>query len=234
LRPERRKDQRRGFHLPVQVRGFERGGVPWEELTTTEDASSDGISVRLNHAVAMGQVLYLALPLPDALRRHDFGQPSYRIYSLVRYAVPGRPPVRVGLMFLGRNPPRGYEENPTGLFLLPSDAKPAFATRRAFKRHPLEIKLRLRRLNPPPHELGEEVTISEDISQGGAKVRTSLPITRGEYVEVQEIGGKLLTRAIVQNVAIGKDNVPRLNLQFLDPEAAGAVKEILRRGGIHE
>jgi hypothetical protein len=48
---------------------------------------------------------------------------------------------------------------------------------------------------------------------------TSLTHTKGDVVYVEELGGSFRTRAEIKNVYIGTDNVPRLNLRFLDAEA---------------
>jgi hypothetical protein len=45
-------------------------------------------------------------------------------------------------------------------------------------------------------------------------------VAKGEVVVVEELGGgDFRSRAEIRNVYIGKDNVPRLNLMFLDGEA---------------
>jgi hypothetical protein len=53
-------------------------------------------------------------------------------------------------------------------------------------------------------------------------------------VDLEEVGHGLLSRALVQHVSIGKDNVPRLGLQFLETEAAERVRAILRREGVSD
>jgi hypothetical protein len=45
-----------------------------------------------------------------------------------------------------------------------------------------------------------------------------MPVARGDVLEVEELGGTFRTRAEIRNVYIGKDNIPRLNLCFLDAE----------------
>ena len=42
------------------------------------------------------------------------------------------------------------------------------------------------------------------------------------------------TRAEVRGLFIGKDNVPRLNLRFLDPAAEEGVRALLRQNAIYE
>jgi hypothetical protein len=53
-------------------------------------------------------------------------------------------------------------------------------------------------------------------------------------VIVRDLQGILKTRAEVRGLFIGKDNVPLLNLKFLDPAAADAVRALLRQNKIFE
>jgi hypothetical protein len=229
---ERRKSLRRGLHLPVNVRGYARGGQ-WEEATTTTDVCHGGAGLRLSRPVAMGQVLHLSLPLPEIFRRYEVTSPSYRVWALVRYASEQGPPYRVGVMFLGRNPPRGHEQNPEGLVFLPSDPQPAWAVHRSYPRYELTLTVRLRRLDESLPGPAEELTITEDLSQGGARVRTTLSLAKGERVHLAEVDGPFQVSAVVQNVATGSDRVRRLHLQFLhEEEAASAARDLLRRQGI--
>jgi hypothetical protein len=216
----------------VNVRGHARGS-PWEETTTTADVCSGGVALHLGRPMVLGQVVHLSLPLPEIFRRYDMTSPRYRVWALVRYASAAGPPFRIGLMFLGRNPPRGHEENPDGLFFLPSDPQPAWAVDRAHPRYELTLTVRLRRLDESREGPAEEVTITEDVSLGGARVRTTLPVGKGELVRVAEVDGPFQASAVVQNAATGADKVRRLHLQFMDEEGAGrAVRDLLRRQGI--
>jgi hypothetical protein len=111
--------------MPVEVQGFHADRSVWTENTQTDDISAGGVRFPLQQDVELGQVLRLDLPLPTRLRKHDLTLPSYRVYALVRgiqYEETGR---RVGVMFLGQFAPRGFQTNPTALFLLPGDAPPA-------------------------------------------------------------------------------------------------------------
>lgn len=229
---ERRRTLRRGLHLPVFVRGHGRDG-PWEETTNTYDVCHGGVALALTHKVPMGAVLHLSLPLPDIFRRYDSTATSYRVWVLVRNSDAQGPPYRTGAMFLGKQPPRGYEQNPAGLFFMPSDPQPAGAVPRVEPRYPLLLTVRLRRMDEQCEGGPEELTITEDVSLGGARVRTTLPVARGELVSLAELDGPFRVSALVQNVAQGADKVVRLNLQFMnEAEAAAAVKDLLRRQGI--
>ena len=50
----------------------------------------------------------------------------------------------------------------------------------------------------------------------GSAIRASLSLAKGDIVWVAEIGGDFMTRAEVRSISIGKDNIPRLSLKFLD------------------
>jgi len=205
--------------LPVRVQGRDTNGTTWEEMATCEDASAGGVGLQLKRTVVLGQVLHLSLPLPSRFRQFDLTDPSYRVYTLVRNVrpVPGGG-VRIGVVFLGKFPPRGAQALPGELFLMPGDPTPV--ERRKFPRHIVRLSLRLEAEHAPGGVAVEERTVAEDVSQWGASVRaTSLPVVKGAILQVQEIEGDYRTRAEVRNISIGTDGHPRLNLLFLDTPA---------------
>ena len=205
--------------LPVQVRAIESDARTWEEMTSTDDASFGGASFTLKRHVAPGRVLQLSLPLPKRFRRYDVGDASYHVYGLVRDVAGRGAGSRVGVMFLGKQPPKDYEKNPGGLYLLPSDPPPApTERRRATRIDNAFVNVRLQRMGMTG-AASEERTVAENLGRGGARVMTSLPLTKGEIVMLEELGGTFRTRAEICNVYIGEDRVPRLNLHFLDAEA---------------
>jgi PilZ domain len=216
---ERRKQRRVPMKLPVRVQGRDADGATWEEMSTCEDASAGGVGLRMSRTVVLGQVLHLSLPLPQRFRQYDLTDPSYRVYTLVRNVrpVPGGG-LRIGVVFLGKHPPRGAEALPAGLFLMPGDPTPV--ERRKFARHVARLSLKLEAENAPGGVAVEEKTITDDVSLWGAQVRAStLPVVKGAILQVQEIDGDFRTRAEVRNISIGLDGHPRLNLLFLDSPA---------------
>ena len=214
---ERRKSGRVSIRVPVRVQGRDTDGETWEEMTATEDASVGGASLKLKHPTQLGQVLHLAMPLPKRLRSYDLHDASYRTYALVRNVRPGGEVPRVGVMFMGRFPPRGTEALPAGVFLMPGDPQPE--ERRRHTRVSATLKLKLQTSFARPGVPQEEQTLAEDIGKFGAQVKTSLPVGKGEMVMVEEVGGDFTTRAEIRNVSIGSDGHPRLNLLFLDGPA---------------
>ena len=138
---ERRKSFRMGMALPVRVTGFTDEGSAWEEVSGTEDVSQGGLSVRLTRRVELGQVLALSLPMPKRLREFDLNDSTYRVYGLVRGIVYKEDKTRVGVMFFGKYPPRGFHERPGARYLLPSDSVAGM---------PVPPELRQPVLQPPP------------------------------------------------------------------------------------
>lgn len=203
--------------LPLRVQGRDPDGTDWQEMTQSDDASFGGASFALKHPVEAGQALFLWLPLPKRFRRYHLTEPSYRVWAVVRDIKPGHPTLRIGAMFLGKNAPRGYADNPGARYLLSSDPTPARRERRQFQRiENIFLNLKLRRTNGDAPQ--EEQTVAENLGKGGARVMTTMSVAKGEILLVEELGGNFRTRAEICNVYIGTDKVPRLNLRFLDAE----------------
>jgi len=208
--------------VPVRVQGYTQEGVAWEEMTTCEDASHGGASFKLKHSSFPGQVLLLALPLPKNFRQYALSDASYTTYALVRSVVPAWE-ARIGVMFLGKNPPKGYAENPGGRYLLPNDPKPTPKERRTQRRVDVFVNLRLKLVDPAGRTLREEQTVTENLGRGGVRVMTSLPLSKGDRVVVEDLAGTFHAPAEIRNLYIGKDGVPRLNLFFLNGGAPAAL-----------
>ena len=207
--------------LPVRVQGFKADGSVWEEMSTLENVSASGAAFQVRHMATKGHVFVISMPLPKRFRRYDLNEASYRTYALVRHVESNPTGFRVGVMFLGKTPPRGFDKNAAGLYFLPSDPPPVTSAkeRRRWQRIDIFVNLMLKRMNPMGAGPQEERTIAENISRGGARVLTSMPVGKGEILMVEELDGTFRTRAEVRNLYIGPDRVPRLNLQFLDTEA---------------
>lgn len=214
-----RKDERMALRIPVKVDGFDVNG-PWQEMTMSVDTSATGVAFTLRHPAHFGQVLLLSLPLPKRFRQYDLTDPSYRVYAVVRRVEPTRERSILGAMFLGKTPPRGFDKNPAGRYLLSQDQAPGTrAERRAHERRDLPYNLKLSRQDAGGPGPQTEYTVAENLGKGGARVLTSLPVVKGEIVIIEEMAGPFRTRAEIRNIYIGADHIPRLNLKFLDDEA---------------
>jgi hypothetical protein len=230
----RRKERRIALAVPVRVQGYTSAGDSWEEMTASTDTSHGGVSFPLKRSIALGQVVFLSLPLPKNFRKYELTDAHYETYGLVRFvraATADNPVPQVGVMFLGRTAPRGYEKNPGGRYLLPGDPRPSTGPkeRRKLKRQEAFVNLRLRWVDPQGRTLQEEQTVTENVSRGGVRVRTSLPVAKGERVEVEDFHGTFRAMAEIANLFIGRDGVPRLNLRF---GAAGVPDQLLTATGL--
>jgi hypothetical protein len=309
---ERRHNYRMDMAVAVRVQGYLPGGASWEEMTQTDDVSTGGTSFTLKHSVELGQVLHLTLALPKRLRQHDLGDAVYHVYSLVRGISRRTEEYRVGVMFFGKFPPRGFQKTPWARFLLPSDsatlavargaAEPAPSSdtapasalpekappedapsadglaadrstapspfspddssvwenvplpasvlsftpplgvrapvwftpldedpppsqtaetdeRRSHPRFQMFLNFTIQQVDEWGAVLQEELTVADNLSRGGAHVKTTLDFSEGDVVLLQEAGGGFATRAAIRAVVEGPDGIARLHLKFLDRQA---------------
>jgi hypothetical protein len=126
-------------------------------------------------------------------------------------------------MFLGRVPPKGFDAKPGGRYRLPTDPRaekappppaPPPGERRRHERLQLFVNLRLRRAGTAG--VMEEQTVTENVSRGGARVFTTLPVAQGESLTGTDLEETVAADAVVRHVYTGPDRVTRLNLQFPD------------------
>jgi hypothetical protein len=212
-----------GMNVTVQVRGHDADGTSWEEMTASDDISYGGASFPLRHPHGVGQVLLLSAPLPRNFRRYDLAETSYKSYALIRNSRATESGTRiVGVMFLGRIPPKGFDAKPGGRYRLPTDPRAAKAPysaappgeRRRHERMQLFVDLKLKRAGVAG--VMEEQTVTENLSRGGARVFTTLPVVKGETLSVSDLEATVICEAVVRNVYVGPDRVTRLNLHFPD------------------
>jgi CheY-like chemotaxis protein len=90
--------------------------------------------------------------------------------------------------------------------------------RRQSPRFEIALKVRLSWTHPSAGPR-EEQTVTANLSKGGALVPSSMPVAKGDMIFFEEADGRFKTRASIQRITIGADNIPRLSLHFLDAEA---------------
>jgi serine/threonine protein kinase len=92
--------------------------------------------------------------------------------------------------------------------------------RRVDTRLDIFVNFVLRRVGTLGTVLQEERTIAENVGSGGARVMTTMStLVPGDIVQLEEVGGPFKTKAEVRGAYVGKDNIRRLNLRFLDGPA---------------
>ncbi len=102
----------------------------------------------------------------------------------------------------------------------PAPVTPTPSERRRVTRLDIFVNFQIRRLGTAGMVLQEERTIAENVGRGGARVMTSMAaLAPGDIVYLEEVGGPFRTRAEVRGSYVGKDNIRRLNVRFLDSPA---------------
>ena len=117
---------------------------------------------------------------------------------------------------------RQAREMGTGPELPPSEWETPVPGRERRNTGRLEIatNFMIRRVGTLGTVLQEERTYAENIGRGGARVLTTMSsLAPGDIIQMEEIGGGFKTRAEVRNSYLGRDNVRRLNLRFVDAPA---------------
>lgn len=230
---ERRRDPRADLNLLVRVEGYEADRTRWHELTTSLDASAGGLSLPVKRPLVVGQVLKLQLMLPSSklLLRSGGEGPHYGVYAIVRDTTLENGVYRVGAMFFGESPPQGFESNPAALYLLPCDVSPegwpgpppprdraespAPRDRRGTERFDISVNFLAQQVDEWEGILQEGLTVTENLSQGGARLLTAASVRKGDILILREVGGGFVTRAEVTNLYADEDGTRHLHVRFL-------------------
>src|SRR5688572_24007179 len=108
--------ERLELRLPVRVQCRETPDFEWVEMTRLIDVTPFGAGFTLKHAIEKGRLLHLTIPLPRQLRVFDHIEDQYKVWALVRYVkystTAESSVFEIGVAFIGKHPPRSYEENP--------------------------------------------------------------------------------------------------------------------------
>jgi hypothetical protein len=228
-----RKEERLALMMPVKVRTHAIDGSVCEEEALMQDVSSRGMAFRARMALRKGQVVHLSAPVPKTLRQFGQDSAAYQVYGIVRNLLVDDDGCRVGVMFFGKDPPRGYERNPAARFLLPSDVRPDREPaarkkqaeplppadpggKRRHERYDVVVELELFYIDEWGTVLDQERTVAENVSLGGARVMTTHSFAVGDVVLLREVGGSFEARAQIVGSYVGPNLVRRLNLKFLD------------------
>lgn len=111
--------------LPAIVHCRESSEVDWSELTRLLDVTPFGASFPLAHAIEVGKLLQMTLPMPRQMRCFDHAADQYRVWALVRYVKPlspaaasskGKEQFAIGVAFVGKHPPESYDVTPSKLY----------------------------------------------------------------------------------------------------------------------
>ena len=232
-----RRIQRYSLALPTRVEVRVDSKFSWNEVTRLEDVSTFGAGFVLKRPVRRGRLLQVSAPMPRQLRCYDFMEPQYKIWGLVRRCVPvtsnpGAESYAVGVAFIGKNPPAGFIDNPAKLYelatrgdgglweLVEAPAMPDESDLPTYlRRHtrfaipePLVIEM----LDENGDVAASEVSVTENVSLGGAAVFTSFNVDVGSFLRVKSERLDASIISVVRGKRIGADGIVRLHLEFID------------------
>lgn len=234
---DQRRIQRYGLALPTRVEVKVDNKFTWNEVTRLEDISAFGAGFNLKRPVKRGRLLVISLPMPRQLRCYDYLEPQYRIWGLVRRCIPlgenaESQSYAVGVAFIGKHAPASFVENPSTLYELseredgglwqisPASASPDESDLptylRRHTRFAIPESLLLEILDENGDVIASEVTVTENISLGGAAVFTSFSAELGSFIRVRSERHDLTIISIVRGKRLGGDGIVRLHLEFID------------------
>jgi hypothetical protein len=207
-----RKRGRLELHIPVRIRCKETDGTEWAELSHIIDVTQLGASFNLEHPIAVGRILHMSLPLPWRLRQYDHSEELYRIYALVRWVRPAETGYAVGVAFVGKNPPASWIHDPSRIY---GTAGRQEEDKRREGRIQAALTIQLDLLGESGEILNSEITVTENISRHGASCYTTLRANPGSLLRVTSQQTAFSTTAIVRRCRTGKDNIPRVHIEFV-------------------
>jgi hypothetical protein len=234
---DHRRIQRYGLALPTRVEVKIDNKVSWNEVTRLEDISAFGAAFVLKRPVKRGRLLVVSLPMPRQLRCYDYLEPQYRIWGLVRRCISvgnsaSEAGYAIGVAFVGKNPPKAYLDDPASLFDLTTredgglwqlaevkgspDETDLPPNLRRHTRFAIPESLLLEVLDENGDVVASEVTVTENISLGGAAVFTSFNAEAGSFLRVKSVRHDISIISIVRGKRLGQDRIVRLHLEFID------------------
>ncbi|HBR58544.1 MAG TPA: hypothetical protein DEA22_13915 [Blastocatellia bacterium] len=237
LDKESRRLQRYSLALPARVEVKLDEAISWNEVTRLEDVSAFGAGFRLKRPIKRGRLVVVSVPMPRQLRCFDYLEPQYRIWALVRRCVQvqpsnGSPTYSIGLAFIGKNPPTSFMENPSKLYdisdrvdgglwqLVEMSDKPDESDLptelRRHTRFPIPESLIIELLDHDGNVKSSEISVTENISVGGAAVFTSFDVKAGTFLRVRSERHNITIISVVRGLHTGADGITRLHIEFID------------------
>jgi predicted outer membrane repeat protein len=229
--------ERLELKLPVRVRCREAADVEWTEITRLIDVTPFGAGFTLKRPVEKGRLLHMTIPMPRQLRVFDHVEDQYRVWALVRYlrqiAQAGSQQLlfEIGVAFIGKQAPRSYESNPAKRYeigpltpgqlttveeLVPEEESASI--KRLQTRHSIPVDMLIETFKDNGEVEFSENTVTENISQQGAAIYTTLNLPIGRFIRLSSEQYKTSAYAAVRGSSMGPTGVPRIHVEFIDRE----------------
>jgi hypothetical protein len=228
--------ERLELKLPVRVRCRETKEFEWTEITRLIDVTPFGAGFTLKRPVEKGRLLHMTIPMPRQLRVFDHVEDQYRVWAIVRYVRQGSQSDKgqqfeVGVAFVGKRPPRSYEEDPATRYEIGAanaeslraveewvPVEQTASDKRTFTRHNIPVDMLIETFDDKGEVEQSEQTVAENISQKGAAIYTTLSLPVGRFIRLSSEQYKLTVHAAVRGKSMGPSGVPRIHVEFVDRE----------------
>lgn len=226
--------------MPARVYARESGNREWTEMTRLVDVTPFGARFRLMRPFDIGRLLQLTLAMPRPLRVFDHIEDQYRVWSIVRNArlleqkTPKDSLLEVGVAFIGKRPPKSYEENParryeiaqtkleSQLWAAQEDSVEQLAEitideKRKESRQLIPVDV-LIEVYEADKIVTTEQSVTENISRRGAAIFTALDLPPGTFVKMSNQRYNASVLGVVRRQRAGADGITRLHLEFIGSE----------------
>src|SRR5689334_2546852 len=223
--------ERLALQLPVRVRVRETLDFEWTEITRLLNVTPFGAGFTLKRPTERGRLVHMTIPMPRQLRVFDHVEDQYRIWAIVRYlkakTTAKVPAFEVGVAFIGKRVPASYETEPWKRYDIANSPTQALATigdlqplssadQRGHTRHNIAVDMRVEVLDLNAAVSASEQTVSEDISEHGATLFTTLEIPVGRFVRLTSAQYGVTAYAAVRSHTTGADGISRIHVEFVD------------------
>ena len=237
---KRRLRERIALSLPVRVTCHESIDHDWTEMSHLVDLTPFGARLRLKRPSEVGRLLQLTLNMPRQLRCFDHAEDQYRVWALVRNLKTTNPRtengavVEVGVAFVGKHPPKSFASDPArryeivplpaGLWAVREESGEVLAQvvdtadKREVSRQPIPLEVTIEVFADNGTFAPVESTVTENISNKGAAVFTTLDLRPGRFVRMSSGYSGTNILAVVRERRIGADGIARLHLHFIGSE----------------
>lgn len=225
--------------LPVRVNCRESLDHEWTEMSRLVDVTPFGARLRLKRPTEIGRLLRLTLPMPRQLRCFDHIEDQYRVWCLVRNVKLLDPRtekgalVEIGVAFVGKRPPRSFEVDPArryeiaesnieaGLWAVKEESGESLAEapeKPRETRHNIPIEVLIEAFGQDGGFSETEKTVTENISQHGAAVFTTLNLSPGRFVRISSEQYQTSVLGVIRTRSLGANGIARLHMEFVGSE----------------
>ena len=226
--------ERLALHLPVRIQGRETPDFAWTEMTRLNNVTPFGAGFTIKRPTEKGRLLFMTIPMPRQLRVFDHVEDQYRVWAIVRHMKARTSNVEtsfdVGVAFIGKRPPASYEKEPWKRYDVSTTTFEALTSaddivtplpsedQRVYTRHNIAVDMKVELIDAGGGVIETEHTVTENISNHGATLFTTLQIAQGRFIRLTSEQYRITVHAAVRTRSTGVDGVPRIHVEFIDKE----------------